>query len=138
MTVALLYVEDDAMVRQAIAGRLRRRGYEVIEATSGEEAVGLMAAHPRPGAVILDIDLPGIDGVETYRRLLAIHARLPAVVCSAKIADGGREPFKRLGVPEDALLAKPCEFQRMLTAIENVVHTADDDGEDGAQGGDGK
>ena len=100
MTVALLYVEDDAMVRQAIAGRLRRRGYEVIEATSGEEAVGLMAAHPRPGAVILDIDLPGIDGVETYRRLLAIHARLPAVVCSARSLTAGASPSRDWACPK--------------------------------------
>jgi CheY-like chemotaxis protein len=127
MAVALLYIEDDAMMRQATAGRLRRRGYEVIEANSGEEALGLIAEHPHLGAVILDIDLPGIDGLETYRRLLAIDAQLPAVVCSAKIADGGREPFKKLGVPDGALLAKPCEFQRMLTAIETVVHDGQHD-----------
>ncbi len=122
MAVALVYVEDDEMTRQAIAGRLRRRGYDVVEATSGEEALGLMAGQPRPGAVILDVDLPGIDGIETYRRMLAMHGHLPAVVCSAKIADGARRPFKELGVPDSALLAKPCEFQRMLTAIESVIH----------------
>jgi CheY-like chemotaxis protein len=126
MAVAILYVEDDVMTRQAIAGRLRRRGYEVIEATSGEEALGLMAGQPRPGAVILDFDLPGIDGVETYRRMLAMHEHLPAVVCSAKITDGARAPFKALGVPDNALLAKPCEFQRMLTAIESVTHNEAD------------
>ncbi|HEY4308467.1 MAG TPA: response regulator [Pirellulales bacterium] len=121
--MSLLYVEDDVMTRQAIAGRLRRRGYEVIEAASGEEALGLMSKQPRPAAVILDVDLPGIDGIETYRRLLAIHTGLPAVVCSSKIADGARGPFKALGVPDELLLAKPCEFQRMLTAIQSAVHS---------------
>jgi CheY-like chemotaxis protein len=122
MALAILYVEDDELTRQAVAGRLRRRGYEIIEANSGEEALGLASQNPTIAAVLLDIDLPGVNGLETYRQLLQTHPRLPAVVCSAALANGGRKPFLDLGVPDRSLLTKPCAFDRMLAAIESAVH----------------
>jgi|GEM_PF-2734824 len=120
--VAILYVEDDALTRQAIAGRLRRRGHTIIEATSGEEALDLAGVLPRPAAALLDIDLPGLDGLETYRKLLELFPHLPAVVCSATLTAQRRESFHKLGIPDQYLLSKPCAFERILEAINLVVH----------------
>lgn len=116
----ILYVEDDAMTRQTIAGRLRRRGHTIIEATSGEEALNL-AASAHPCMALLDIDLPGVDGLETYRKLLEIFPRLPAVVCSATLTDQRRKSFQTLGIPAERLLAKPCPFDRILAAIDSAI-----------------
>jgi len=118
--VAILYVEDDALTRQAIAGRLRRRGHTIIEATSGEEALDL-AATTHPCVALLDIDLPGVDGVETYRKLLEMFPRLPAVVCSATLTDGRRKSLQSLGIPDERLLSKPCPFERILAALDSAI-----------------
>jgi len=120
-TVPILYVEDDALTRQTIAGRLRRRGHTIIEATSGEEALQLVTTLPRPCVALLDIDLPGVDGLETYRKLLEMFPLLPAVVCSATLTDGRRSSFHKLGIPEERLLPKPCPFERILAAIDSVL-----------------
>ena len=101
--MAILYVEDDALTRQAIAGRLRRRGHTIIEATSGEEALDL-ASMTHPCLALLDIDLPGVDGVETYRKLLELFPRLAAVVCSATLTTQRRKSFQTLGIAEERLL----------------------------------
>jgi CheY-like chemotaxis protein len=127
--VAILYVEDDALTRQAIAGRLRRRGHTIIEATSGEEALNL-AGTTHPCLALLDIDLPGVDGVETYRKLLEMYPRLPAVVCSATLTSQRRKSFQNLGVPEERLLAKPCPFDRILAAIDSVGLNENHNGQD--------
>lgn len=119
--MAILYVEDDALTRQTIAGRLRRRGFAVVEAPSDEEALDAAERSSNPTAGLLDVDLPGINGLETYRRLRALRPGLPAVVCSAWLPLGTRQPFRDLGVPEHCLLAKPCPFSELLAALQNVT-----------------
>ncbi|MBI2824723.1 MAG: response regulator [Planctomycetia bacterium] len=119
--MSILYVEDDVFTRQTIAGRLRRRGFDVVEATSGEEALASAAHNPDVTAALLDVDLPGINGLETYRRLRALRPGMPAVVCSASLPLGTREPFRELGVPDHCLLAKPCLFSDLLAALESVT-----------------
>jgi CheY-like chemotaxis protein len=126
--VAILYVEDDELTRQAIAGRLRRRGHTIVEAISGEEALNLAATMSRPCVALLDIDLPGVDGLETYRKLLEMFPRLPAVVCSATLTDGRRKSFQDLGIPDELLLSKPCPFERILAAIDSVTPNHNHDG----------
>ena len=66
--MAIMYVEDDLLLRQTVAQSLRRSGYEIVEASSGEEAVEF-AKENDFSAVIIDIELPGINGVETYKQL---------------------------------------------------------------------
>ena len=117
----ILYVEDDALTRQTIAGRLRRRGYMVVEASSGEDALIHAARYPSIALALLDVDLPGINGLETLRRLRELHPAIPAVVCSASLPLGTRQPFLELGVPEGCLLAKPCPFSHLLSALQSVM-----------------
>lgn len=115
--MALLYVEDDELIRSTTAARLRRRGYTVLEAASGEIALGLADGEPLE-CVVLDLDLPGIDGLETFERLIAGWPSLRAVVCSALLTPTIRRRFLELGVPAACLLTKPCSFARLLAAIE--------------------
>lgn len=116
--MAILYVEDDELTRAAVAGRLRRRGYEVLEAGTGEEALALAAQSDDLEGVILDIELPGINGLETFRQLRDARPRLAAVVCSASLPTGVRQPLLELGIPATCLLSKPCQFDALLAALE--------------------
>ncbi|MBL9125469.1 MAG: response regulator [Planctomycetaceae bacterium] len=121
--MAILYVEDDSLTRQTIAGRLRRRGFQIVEAASGEEALEVAGDGAQFDVALLDVDLPGINGLETLRRLRHNRPELPAVICSASLGLGLRQPFRELGVPERHQLAKPCPLADIVTALESAAST---------------
>ncbi|WP_245530030.1 response regulator [Anaeromyxobacter dehalogenans] len=68
----ILVVDDEKLIRWSVAERLQRGGYEVLSAESGEQALEMVAATP-PDVMLLDVRLPGIDGVQTLQRALSLH-----------------------------------------------------------------
>ena len=77
----ILVIDDDASDRDLLAAVLTKRGYEVILADNG--GTGLMLCHRRtPDAVVLDLNMPGIDGRSILRQLRILHPTLPVVVFS--------------------------------------------------------
>jgi CheY-like chemotaxis protein len=120
----ILYVEDDALTRQSIAQLLLRRGFHVLQAASGEEALDLIDSGTVPTAMLLDLELPGIDGMETYRRVRQIHPALAAVVCTARLTAPLRRELSELGVAEDCQLSKPCVFREILDALRRAMGNA--------------
>jgi two-component system cell cycle sensor histidine kinase/response regulator CckA len=114
----VLLVEDEAGVRDVTAKLLRRLGYEVLSAEDGERAIAVVAAGPqRLDLVISDLMMPGINGVETVRRIQALRPGVPAFFISgfSEEALRGRE-----GMPsEGRLLAKPFTVEELgLAAAE--------------------
>lgn len=88
----LLLVDDEPLVRRALARLLERAGYAVTEAETGEDALGMIAAapredHHRPDLVLLDLSMPGLSGAEVLERLSALSPELPVVVMSGHVAD---------------------------------------------------
>ena len=71
MARKVLVLEDESSIRSFLVINLKRSGYEVIEAESGEQALTLLSAHPDVRIALLDIMLPGIDGFEVCRRIRA-------------------------------------------------------------------
>jgi len=120
-TILILYVEDDPLTLRSVSDRLRRHGVGVLAAESGEQALNLVQDHPALSAVLVDLNLPGIDGLETYARLTISYPGLPLVVCSAHTEDSVRHRLRSMGVPERCHLRKPCPFRQLLAAIEDVV-----------------
>ena len=118
--MSLIYVEDDELLRQTVARRLRRCGVDVIEAESGEQAVEF-AKEIGFQSALLDVDLPGIDGVETYRRLRKLQPKLTAVVMSGSLSAANRQSFLELGVPGSHLLDKPCLFSQLQGVLQSVL-----------------
>lgn len=96
----VLMIEDDRVMAEMYAFRLRQEGWYVDIAASGEEGLALAIDRP-PDLVLLDVVLPGIDGVEVLRRLRA-HERtrnLPTLVLSNSPGQAGRlESAKALGI----------------------------------------
>jgi len=77
----LLMVEDEPAIVEGIGALLSIAGYDVSSAGTGEEAIEEIDAL-NPDIVLLDVGLPGIDGIETHRRLRALKPRLPIILAS--------------------------------------------------------
>ena len=117
----ILVVDDNAAYRELLAWILDRYGFETISAKSGREAVEL-AIKCRPALVLMDLNMPGMNGYEATR---AIHAdrhtrRIPIVAVSADCADFGFEDwaFKAGFI---AFLAKPWNPEALLEIVTNVL-----------------
>ena len=80
----VLVLEDESSIRGFIVINLRRAGYEVIEAESGEEALERLREHPDVKVALLDIMLPGIDGFEVCRRIRATNTKIGIIMLTAR------------------------------------------------------
>ncbi len=78
----ILLVDDDAGIQLLYREEFEEEGFEVVSAVNGEEALELFEAQS-PDLVILDINMPGMNGIEVLRRMKEINAELPVILCSA-------------------------------------------------------
>jgi two-component system, OmpR family, KDP operon response regulator KdpE len=109
----VLLIEDEDSMRRFLRPALAAQGYQVIEATTGDEGLRLAASH-NPDLVMLDLGLPDIDGIEVTRRLRE-WTEAPIIVLSAR----GQEPDKvqALDAGADDYLTKPFGLQELLARI---------------------
>jgi two-component system, NtrC family, response regulator AtoC len=120
-TARVLVVDDEKLIRWSVAERLQREGYEVLSAESGEQALELVSSTP-PDLMLLDVRLPGIDGVETLQRALSIHPELAVLMMSAhSTVDIAVDAMKHGAVD---FLVKPFPFQALDAAVERALATA--------------
>jgi two-component system cell cycle response regulator DivK len=112
----VLVVEDNEKNMKLLRDVLTAKGYRVLEATSGEEAV-THAAAAAPGLVLMDVQLPGIDGVEALRRVRADArtARIPVLALTAQAMEGDRDRFLAAGF--DGYLSKPVDIGELLATV---------------------
>ena len=81
----VLVLEDESSIRSFIVINLRRAGYEVVEAETGEEALEKLKQHTDVRVALLDIMLPGIDGFEVCRRIRATNAAIGIIMLTARV-----------------------------------------------------
>jgi two-component system, OmpR family, KDP operon response regulator KdpE len=120
----ILLVDDEAPLRQVLRARLTARGYSIQEASSGEEvlrAVGGM----QPDVIILDIGLPGIDGIEVTRRLRP-SVQTPIIMLSVHAADSDK--IAALDAGANDYLTKPCDLGELLDRIRRALRPATSNG----------
>jgi two-component system NtrC family response regulator/two-component system nitrogen regulation response regulator GlnG len=110
----VLVVDDDRMMVKTICDILTIKGYEPVAAYCGEEAVEKVKAG-RPACVLMDLKMPGIDGVEALRVIREIDAELPVVLMSAYATEEKTAEAKRYGAC--ALLSKPVDIQGVLSLL---------------------
>jgi CheY-like chemotaxis protein len=109
----VLIVEDDANSRWALCALLKRLGFDCRAASNGQEALELVRSF-HPEAVIMDLMMPVLDGVEATRRLKA-DARtrdIPVLAVTANATPGGRSAARRAGA--DEFLTKPVVLTELL------------------------
>jgi CheY-like chemotaxis protein len=112
----ILLVEDNELNRDMLSRRLTRRGYTVVVAEDGEQALDL-ARSERPDLVLMDMSLPGIDGWEATRRLRADPdiAGIRVIALTAHAMAGDRERALEAGCNDYD--TKPVEMDRLLQKI---------------------
>ena len=116
----ILLVEDNEMNRDMLSRRLLRKGYEVVMAVDGEQAVA-MAQSEKPDLILMDMSLPIIDGWEATRRVKTAEAssRIPIIALTAHAMSGDRE--RALGAGCDDYDTKPIEMPRLLEKIDALL-----------------
>jgi DNA-binding NtrC family response regulator len=116
----LLVVDDEAMLRDILKNFLVQEGYEVVAAADGEEALKICS---RPGAeidaVILDMTLPGIDGVETFDRLRQIDDQMKVVIATGDPYRQSVHDLMRRGAA--GMLSKPFRPQHLSEVIKQLL-----------------
>ncbi len=112
----VLVVEDNERNMKLFRDVLRASGFRTLEATTGERAVEVALAEA-PDLVLMDIQLPDIDGVEALRRLKADErfAPVPVVALTAQAMEGDRERFLAAGF--DGYLSKPVDITEFVAAV---------------------
>ncbi len=118
--IHLLVVDDNESNRDIIARQLRRRGYDVVTAADGERAIAIVDAQPID-LIILDIMMPGIDGLEVLSRLRRTHsaAQLPIIMASAKSDSPDIVKSAELGANDH--VGKPLDFDIVLAKVQALL-----------------
>jgi len=112
----ILVVEDNDKNMKLFRDVLLAKGYRTLEATTGAEAVALAAEHA-PDLVLMDIQLPDIDGVEALGRLRANGrtASVPVLALTAQAMEGDRERFLAAGF--DGYVSKPVNISEFVATV---------------------
>ncbi len=117
MPRTILLVDDDALMRRSLAFHLEQAGYQVQTAASAEDALEIVRTSP-PSLVLLDIGLPGIDGLDALRELKAQHD-LPVVFLTARRRELDEVVGLELGA--DDYITKPFDVDVVLAHIKAVL-----------------
>jgi CheY-like chemotaxis protein len=116
----ILLVEDNEMNRDMLSRRLQRKGYAVVMAHDGEQAL-LLAGSEDPDLILMDISLPKMDGWEVTRRLKnnRLTSGIPVIALTAHALSTDRQKAFEIGC--DDYDTKPVEFGRLSEKIEHLL-----------------
>jgi two-component system cell cycle response regulator DivK len=116
----ILAVDDQEDNRRILRDLLTSAGFEVIEAVTGEEAVTVAESQP-PDLILMDIQLPGIDGYEATRRIKAIEKlrRVPLIVVTSYALSG--DDVKAMAAGADAYVSKPFSPRALLAKVREYL-----------------
>lgn len=117
-------VDDDEPVRKAVVRLLRAAGFSTRGFASGQELLEAWREEP-PSCLVLDLQLPGVSGLEVQRRLRLAGARAPTIIMTASDDPHARSECLSAGVA--AYLRKPLDQQVLLRALEYVMVRPDRD-----------
>ncbi len=120
--MSILVVDDEPAVRDSLRRALGLEGYEVELAADGEQALERLALEPQPEAVILDILMPGIDGLEVCRRLRQSGSVLPVLMLTARAEVDSR--VAGLDAGADDYLPKPFALAELLARLRALLRRA--------------
>ncbi len=127
MAVRILVVDDDRAVRESLRRSLSFNGYSVALAQDGLEALDLISSD-RPDALVLDVMMPKLDGLEVCRQLRSTGDDLPILVLTAR--DSVSERVAGLDAGADDYLPKPFALEELLARMRALLRrTTPDDGE---------
>jgi two-component system KDP operon response regulator KdpE len=116
--IRILVVDDESAIRRALRPPLLELGFQVTEASRGEEAIQMLRT-AACDVVLLDINMPGIGGIETLRRIRAVAPRLPILMLTVR--DGEEEKVEALELGADDYVTKPFSTRELIARIRTAV-----------------
>jgi two-component system KDP operon response regulator KdpE len=114
----ILVVDDESAIRRALRPPLLELGFQVAEASRGEEALQLLRGATYD-AVLLDVNMPGVGGIETLRRIRSFAPRLPILMLTVRDQEG--EKVEALDLGADDYVTKPFSTRELIARIRAAV-----------------
>lgn len=118
----ILVVDDDPTLREVLQAYLAADGLDTHEASDGPGALRI-ADQVQPDLVLLDLSLPGLDGLEVFRRLRLRHAGMPVLMVTAR--GGEAERILGLEIGADDYITKPCSPREVVLRVRSVLRRAE-------------
>ena len=120
MSKQILVIEDHEDNRRILRDLLTSAGFDVVEATTGEDGVALAETH-RPDLILMDIQLPGLDGYEATRRIKANPTlrEIPVIAVTSYALSGDEAKAKEVGC--DGYVAKPFSPRALLAKVREYL-----------------
>jgi two-component system KDP operon response regulator KdpE len=116
--IRILVVDDESAIRRALRPPLVELGFQVVDATRGEEALQTLRSSVFD-VVLLDVNMPGIGGIETLRRIRAFAPRLPVLMLTVRDAEEDKVEALELGA--DDYVTKPFSTRELIARIRSAV-----------------
>jgi two-component system, OmpR family, KDP operon response regulator KdpE len=116
--IRILVVDDEPAIRRALRPPLVELGFQVAEVSRGEEALQMLRASPQD-VVLLDINMPGIGGIETLRRIRSFAPRLPVLMLTVR--DEEEDKVEALELGADDYVTKPFSTRELIARIRAAV-----------------
>jgi two-component system response regulator AtoC len=120
--ISILVVDDSEGIRNYLSNLLNLKGYEIRCASDGDEALGLLSSGFKPSLVILDVMLPGIDGLETLRRIKSMNGDVPVIMLS--VVGKARTIVEAMSLGASDYLNKPFEEEELDISIKKVLESS--------------
>jgi len=128
----ILVVDDERAVRESLRRALELEGYEIELAADGREALYRLEGDAQPDAMILDVLMPGVDGLEVCRRIRDSGSRLPVLMLTARVEVESR--VEGLDAGADDYVTKPFALDELLARVRALLRrTSEDDAGDGGE-----
>ena len=116
----ILIVEDNVKNMKLVRDLLKAKGYDTLEATTGQQGVALALAHS-PDLVLMDIQLPDINGIEAFERIRADAdtAAIPVVAFTASVTPTDRNRITQAGF--SGFVSKPIQLKEFLATVKRML-----------------
>ncbi len=119
MTQKILIVDDEPSIREALSGILIDEGFVPVNAETAEQAINILSVE-EIDLVLLDIWMPGMDGVEALKQIKKIHPELPVIMISGHGTIETAVQATKIGAYD--FFEKPLSYDRIILAINNGLH----------------
>ena len=118
MAATILVVDDEKMLRKLVGDYLRRSGFEVIEAGDGMEALHKFEEHPETALIILDVMMPGMDGMQVTKEIRR-NSKVPIIMLTARSEEQDELTGFDLGI--DEYVTKPFSPKTLVARVEAIL-----------------
>ncbi|MFQ5457344.1 MAG: sigma-54-dependent transcriptional regulator [Myxococcota bacterium] len=119
---SILVVDDSEGIRNYLKNLLSIKGYQVRCASDGEQALGLLSSGYRPSIIVLDVMMPGLDGLDTLRRIKSVDEEVPVIMLS--VVGKARTIVEAMNLGASDYLNKPFEEEELDISIKKVLESS--------------